>query len=213
MFHDLVPSTVHVAVTRADAPEDELFPEEAAHIARAVEKRRTEFASVRHCARRALAGLGIDRPPMVPGERGAPPWPDAVVGSLTHCDGLRAAVVARRTDVASVGIDAEPAQPLPDGVLETIALPAERAALRSLDPVAGRVLFSAKESVYKTWFPLTRSWLDFEEAQIELHDDGAFSARLLVEGPLVDGRRVQTLEGRWSVTDGLVGTAITLPRG
>jgi 4'-phosphopantetheinyl transferase EntD len=40
------------------------------------------------------------------------------------------------------------------------------------------VLFSAKETVYKAWFPLTHRWLGFEQASITInspmigHSDG-----------------------------------------
>ena len=86
---------------------------------------------------------------------------------MTHCAGYRAA--ARRPRPATwprVGIDAEPHGPLPDGVLDAIALARGAAALARLaarpDVRWDRLLFSAKESVYKAWFPLTRRWLGFE---------------------------------------------------
>ena len=74
-----------------------------------------------------------------------------------------------------------------------------------------RLLFSAKESVYKAWFPLTRRWLDFEEAVV-IPDpaEGTFTARLLVPGPVVDGRTLTGFPGRWMVDRGLVATAITV---
>lgn len=77
---------------------------------------------------------------------------------MTHCDGYGAAALVRLTDLASLGIDAEPDGPLPDGVLESIALPAEVALLRRLGGARpgvhwDRLLFSAKESVYKAWYP------------------------------------------------------------
>jgi 4'-phosphopantetheinyl transferase EntD len=81
-----------------------------------------------------------------------------------------------------------------------------------------RLLFSAKESVYKAWYPLTGKWLDFFEADIELFADdgparsGGLRAELLVPGPLVNGRRIQAFEGRWTVRRGLLATAVTVPR-
>ena len=36
----------------------------------------------------------------------------------------------------------------------------------------GRLLFSAKEAVYKAWYPLTGRWLGFEEARLTI-DPGA----------------------------------------
>jgi 4'-phosphopantetheinyl transferase EntD len=76
-----------------------------------------------------------------------------------------------------------------------------------------RLIFSAKESVYKAWFPLTRRWLDFDEAAITLDpSSGTFSARLLVPPPFVGGRSLTGFDGRFLVQDGLVLTAIVLPR-
>ena len=44
-----------------------------------------------------------------------------------------------------------------------------------------RVLFSAKESIYKAWFPLTGRWLGFEEASLSIDPAaGTFAARLHV---------------------------------
>ena len=80
-----------------------------------------------------------------------------------------------------------------------------------------RLLFSAKESVYKAWFPLARRWLGFEDARLSFDPGpdparGGFTARLLVEDlPSVAGRPVTTLTGRYAVADGLLATAIALP--
>ena len=118
----LLPATVRAAECRGDLAEP-LFPEEERAISRAVEKRRREFRTVRGCAAAALAALGRPRSPMVPGRRGDSPWPADLVGAMTHCDGYRAAAVARRADVAALGIDAEPHDVLPDGVLGMVAGP------------------------------------------------------------------------------------------
>jgi 4'-phosphopantetheinyl transferase EntD len=190
-----------------------LFPEEAAVVARAVDKRRREFAVVRVAARRALAELGHPAAPILPGERGAPQWPAGVVGSMTHCEGYQAAVVARADGFASIGIDAEPDLPLPDGVLRLVSLPDEQVALSDLaekQPAVNwdRLLFCAKEAVYKTWFPLTLQWLDFAEALVDLRPDGTFSALLQVPGPMVGATRLDGFEGRWLASDGLIVTAI-----
>ncbi|MFI0469938.1 4'-phosphopantetheinyl transferase [Saccharopolyspora sp. 5N102] len=211
MIGEILPGEARFSEAFDDRVDVELFPEEEAVISRAVAKRRTEFATVRHCAREALAALGHPPSPILPGERGAPGWPGGVVGSMTHCAGYRAAVVARAADLASVGVDAEPDAPLPDGVLEAIARPEELDLLRRLPagPHWDRLLFSAKESVYKTWFPLTRTWLDFAEASIELHPDGGtFHARLLAESPAAAGPPLREFHGRWLAAGGLVVTAI-----
>ena len=80
--------------------------------------------------------------------------------------------------------------------------------LRTPDPTLcpDRVLFSAKESVYKVWYPVTRSWLGFEDVDVRL-GDGTFVARIGRVGLGTD-----VLHGRWAVGDGLVVTAVALAR-
>ncbi|MFC4907580.1 4'-phosphopantetheinyl transferase family protein [Actinomadura gamaensis] len=216
MIEKLLPDAVAVAEEFGPPSPAPLLPGEEAAVARAVAKRRLEYASVRACARRALADIG--RPPVAlpPGERGAPAWPAGVVGSMTHCDGYRAAAVAPAASVAAVGIDAEPHAPLPDGVFEAIALPSEtfrHAALARTAPGVhwDRLLFSAKEAVYKAWFPVTRLWLDFEGADITLGPDGTFAVRVLRAPGPGEGPLPAAYSGRWLVADGLVATAVAEP--
>jgi enterobactin synthetase component D / holo-[acyl-carrier protein] synthase len=205
----ICPPAVRVVETNADVPGVVLFPEEVAAIASSVDKRRREFATVRWCARTALAELGVRPAPLVPGERGAPSWPDGVVGSMTHCEGLRAAAVASRRDVLTLGIDAEPDAALPDGVLRVVALPGELGALPSGGPVSwDRLLFCAKEAVYKAWFPLARRFLGFDEAAVAIDESGTFTARLLVPGPRVGGAEMTGFTGRWIAQNGLLAAAV-----
>jgi len=201
----------------ADPPGLAPLPEEEPLIARSVAKRRNEFITARYCARIALSELGYPPVPILKGDKGEPCWPDGVVGSLTHCTGYRGAVVGRRTQVRSVGVDAEPHDVLPHGVLDAISLPAERRAMAALprDCHWDRILFCAKESTYKAWYPLTKRWLGFEDAHITFDVDdaggaGGFLSRILIDPTALCGPPLTTLTGRWSVTDGLVLTAIVL---
>jgi len=212
----ILPAGVVAVTSSADVDDVDLFPAEAATLGRAVEKRRREFKTVRACTRVAYERLGLPAAPVVPGAHGEPSWSTGIVGSITHCDGYRACALARATDFLSIGIDAEPNAPLPDGLLEDIALPEERPALRELARQApgihwDRLLFSAKESVYKAWFPLAKRWLGFEDAIVTFdREAGAFAARLLVDGPIVSGRPLSALSGRWLTGNGLVVSAIAL---
>lgn len=197
-------------------PDVLLFPEEAAVVARAATSRRQEYSAARRCARRALGRLGLAPAPIVPGEMGAPMWPAGIVGSITHCAGYRAAALARRDDIVTIGIDAEPHEKLPDGVLDLVTTGPERVMLAELATTApgtswDRLLFSAKESVYKAWFPVTGRWLDFIEAQVTI-DPAAmlFTAQLLVPGPPMAGRWPRRFEGRYVIRNGLVLTAIAV---
>lgn len=203
----------------SDPPDLAPLPEEEPLIAKSVAKRRNEFVTVRHCARVALAELGLPPVPILKGDKGEPCWPDGVVGSLTHCTGFRGAVVGRCTAVRSLGIDAEPHDELPNGVLGAISLPEERAEIpRALSANLhwDRILFCAKEATYKAWFPLTKRWLGFEDAHITFEPDGpeastgGFVSRILIDPQALSGPPLTELRGRWSVERGLVLTAIAL---
>ena len=214
----LLPSSVAVEELWEHPADLGLFPGEAASVSRAVEKRQREFAAVRRCARAALTRLELPPAAILPGKRGEPVWPPGVVGSMTHCTGYAAAALAMSDDIAGLGVDAEPHGPLPDGVLDLTSLPGERARIARLtdqDPGThwDRLMFSMKEAVYKTWFPLTRRWLDFTEAETDVDPERrTFCARLLIPGPIVDGVRCNQFAGRWTIADGIVVTAIALCR-
>lgn len=209
VIEDLLPPPVVVRTARDDAAvAGALAPGEEEAVAGAVERRRAEFTTGRLLARAALEHLGVPAAAVPVGQRRAPVWPDGVVGSITHCAGLRAVAVARTRDVRSVGIDAERHAALPEGVLGAVSDEGERAHLARLPSGThwDTILFSAKESVYKTWFPLTGRWLGFEDAVLTPAPDGTFVADLCLTDAAVPAR----LQGRWAVREGLVLTAVAL---
>jgi 4'-phosphopantetheinyl transferase EntD len=211
----LVPPAVAVVSTRGDLTGIELFEEEELSVGRAVEKRRREFMTTRACARLALQRLGIAPVAIPNGQHGEPLWPDGVVGSITHTRGYAACAVAKASDVLTIGIDAERHEPLPPGVLEHVAFGRERAIAAEHDAQVhlDRLLFSAKEAVYKAWFPATGRWLGFEDVELDIDVAGAaFRARLLVPRPVMHGIRLAELRGRWCLGDGIVATVVVVAR-
>lgn len=216
----LLPASVAVAQWRngngLDGPptaDPAGFPEEEAAVARAIASRRQEFTVARACARRALQQLGLPPVSIPKGPSGEPQWPPAVVGSITHCAGYAAAVVARRSQVLTLGIDAEPNDPLPDGVLRLTASTDE---VTRLDRLAAthpgvqweRLAFCAKEAIYKAWFPVQHRWLGFEDVDIRIEPDGRFRSRLLAAA--WDAARFQECHGRWTLDDGVLLAAVVL---
>lgn len=214
---ELVPPAACAEEILGDDAQARLLPEEEHLVARAVASRRRDVTYARTCARRALARLGAPETPILRGKRGEPCWPGGVVGSMTHTAGYCAAAVAPGTHVRSLGIDAEPHDVLPKGVLTHVALPEEMSWLaeRGYEPVCwDRLLFSAKESVYKAWYPLTRRWLGFDDALITINPAReTFHAELLVDGHTQDGPPLSTLTGSFLLQESYVLTAVTIPRG
>ncbi len=216
MIEEILPGQVVAVEANDDSAEAMLFEEEQALLAGAVDKRRREFSTGRICAHSALRQLGYPASAILRGARGEPLWPEGVVGSITHCDGYRAAAVARSNKILTVGIDAEPHAQLPEGVLEQIVRTEELAALRRLgseEPQLhwDRLLFSAKESVYKACYPLSQRRLDFEQVSVAFDlSRRTFLARLLMTGPTLADEPLRVLSGRWMVEEGIALTAIAM---
>ncbi|MFF9150054.1 4'-phosphopantetheinyl transferase [Streptomyces sp. NPDC014861] len=220
LIEELLPAPHRVAEAFGDpAGPVPLFAEEERYVARAVPGRRREFATTRACARAALARLGEVPGPIPRDPRGAPVWPASTVGSMTHCAGYRAAVVARSDVVRAVGLDAEPNQPIGGGggALRMITNRQERshlAELASADPRVcwDRLLFSAKESVYKAWYPLTGGWLGFEDVTVTFDlPSRSFTADLTPPGHPAGRPAATGFRGLWTVRRGLVLTAVSVP--
>jgi len=207
MIAALLPRYVISAELPPDTQPAQLYPEELSGLADAVHVRRREFALGRQCARAALVGLGYP-PAIIPiGESGAPVWPRGCFGSITHCRGFVGAAVGRAEDVSGVGIDAEPAEALEPRVASAVCTGEER--LWVLDQAARstpwtKVLFSAKEAIYKCVYPRTRMRLDFLDVTVRIQSDGTFAAT----SSRVDLSR---LRGHWLRSDTLVLTTAVEP--
>jgi 4'-phosphopantetheinyl transferase EntD len=196
-----------------------LLPEEEACLSpRAIAKRRREFTAGRVCARAALERLGIRGFALVAGPDRSPVWPSGIVGSLSHCGDYCGVAIARRGEIAGVGFDVERARPLEGRVASIICTPPETRRFESepgLPPGLGAMLvFCAKESTYKCWHPITRTFLDFHDVEIDLAPEaGTFTARIVGTrgAAAAAGRRgLETLRGRFAWNDAYVFAGVTL---
>jgi 4'-phosphopantetheinyl transferase EntD len=171
-FASLFPAGVVAAELRTPGDPSLLEPEEALAVARAVPRRAQEFAAGRLCARRALAEFGIvDFPVRAAGDR-QPIWPEFLVGSVTHTQGICAAVLAARTRLAAIGVDTEVAGAVKRELWARICVAAELAWLESLEIAApaAALIFSAKEAFYKCLYSWCGARLNFHDVRITVSD-------------------------------------------
>jgi 4'-phosphopantetheinyl transferase EntD len=201
---------VCVAEAVPELVDDRLFPAEYDYIRGAAPRRRAEFGAARLCARRALAELGVDPVPLVPGPDRAPSWPSGVAGSISHTDGLCAAAVARVPQVRALGLDVEALRPVEATTIDRVLTARERAWL-DRRPAAARerlalMLFSAKEAFYKCQYAITREFLDFPDVEVEPDlEAGTFEARVVRSGWPADAARAS---GRFAFTDRRVACGV-----
>lgn len=133
--------------------------------ARTLAARRASGAA-RIVARRLLAELGREACALPKEPSGAPRWPEGIVGSLAHDDRVAVAALGLQRN-AGVGVDVEPAAMLPPDMLDLVATPRERRGIAA-DPFGGRLLFTAKEAVYKAVQPLDGIFLEFHDIEVDL---------------------------------------------
>jgi 4'-phosphopantetheinyl transferase EntD len=129
---------------------------------------RRASGAARWIAHGLLAELGVSDAAILRAPTGAPVWPDGITGSLAHDDDMAVAAVAPIGHISALGIDVEPAQPLPDDILALVATPADRIDVADRH-LAGRILFAAKEAVYKASYPLDREVLGYEDITVDLN--------------------------------------------
>ena len=175
----------------------------------AAERRRLEFRSGRAAAREALGALGVIASPILTGARGEPRWPAGIVGSISHAETCSAAVVARAGDYIGLGVDVETDLPVGEAFARRVCSARELARCAELgEPeTLARVVFSAKESVYKLQYPLTQTVLYWSDLEILLNN-GNFSARFLNACPPF--RMEQVLHGSWIRGQGVILSGIAL---
>lgn len=197
-----------------------LFSEEEAYIRNAVPARRSEFSAGRAAARKALAKAGGAVGPIIAESDRCPRWPASFCGSITHCEGFCSAVVARSRDAFGVGFDAEEAKPLGSDLHHLVCCPNDMDHFCGLPRLEGvdwpKLAFSAKESFYKCYYPIARSFLGFRDVSVifsvsaENDRSGTFS--IVIENKLRSmPRHSADFIGRWLVHGGRVYTGVTLP--
>jgi 4'-phosphopantetheinyl transferase EntD len=214
-WRELLPPCVRLVQASREMWATPATAREQAVVERAVPQRQREFQAGRGAARAALHSLGITGFDLLAGAQRQPLWPEGVVGSITHARGHCAAAVALESDVLALGIDVEAATPLAPDLVEQVCSWAERRAVDELgDPLAAlgaKLVFSAKEAVFKAYFPEVGQLLDFLDAQVTIRPQtGEFVAELHPGVPRLFGERLVT--GRFALHDRLLFTAVAIPK-
>jgi 4'-phosphopantetheinyl transferase EntD len=210
----ILPKEVESAETFEYVRDLQLFPEELKSVECAMEKRRLEFATGRWCARRVFQKLGYPELAVPAGSHREPLWPTGMNGSITHCDGYCGAAISCSKHILSLGIDAELHTPLPAETLDLVVGLAERKALSSRGGKYihwDKLIFSAKESIFKAWFPLNKTWLGFEDVRVEFsNQSNTFAAHIASERRNVGQVPLPVLYGQYEVMSPFIFTSVVI---
>ncbi len=189
-----IPCSCAVGV-RGEGRIEDLFRDEVPSIAGAVVKRQVEFAAGRAAARDALQGVGLRRVSIPSSKDRVPLWPDGYVGSISHSAGAAVAVVARKSDIVTLGIDLELSSSVVEDIWPEVLSSRERRWILTQSPDVrnawATVVFCAKEAFYKAQYMRTGTWLGFSDVDVEFMDD---EQSLIVRTlhPMFLGRSAQT---------------------
>ena len=151
-------------------PEEEILVREITS-----ESRKQHFLAGRSCARMALSRFGLgDQPVLRNSKTREPIWPDGFFGTITHTRDWAAAAVVRKREFQGIGIDLESLERKVDpNICRHVCVAEELQWLESLETnqaeKALKLLFSAKESIFKAYFPSTRIYLHFHDALVLLN--------------------------------------------
>lgn len=148
-----------------DGDEAALLPDEARSIPSRHSERLRASGAARLAARRLLREAGLGDRAVPRGASGEPIWPAGWTGSLAHDETMALAALGRIEDVRSLGVDVEPREPLPEELLALVVGSQDRLPSPA-GPESARLVFSAKEAVYKAVFPLDRRILDYEDIAV-----------------------------------------------
>jgi len=212
LFRRLLGPNVETEEVDPHAVQGGLLKSEEALVDGAARTRIEQFTAGRVCSRIALGRLGVAATtPILRGEDRAPIWPPGFIGSISHTDTWCAAAVARTDGIRSLGIDLESSAPLKEALLRRVCTPKERDWLHQLPApgVTGKIVFSAKEAIYKCQYPLSNQFLGFHAVEVELGDDSFQAVFQQEAGGFKPG---DVISGRYLVEEGLVASACELPR-
>ena len=150
-------------------------PAEWRDIEHAAPARQKEFIAGRSLVRQLAYSLGLPDAPIRRATDRSPHWPTDRRGSLSHCATLCAGAISKYDAAQSIGIDVERIGRVEAKLWPTLFTDREQYYLDRLEPAVARleatIFFSAKESFYKCQYPLTQSWVGFQDVELERLED------------------------------------------
>ncbi|MCU7930404.1 MAG: 4'-phosphopantetheinyl transferase superfamily protein [Candidatus Thiodiazotropha sp. (ex Codakia rugifera)] len=162
----LFPPSVIITIASNEMWSTPLCTEEEQLIEGAVEKRQREFRAGRNAAHAILNQLNAPSGPILRGEKRQPTWPAGFLGSITHCRERCVVACTKKGDLLSLGLDVEPLSPLSKGIARYIDTPEETQFKLQHETLPARLFFSAKESLYKCYYPLIGRYFGFQSINL-----------------------------------------------
>ena len=181
------------------------------------ESRKVQFLMGREVAHSALSKFGFVDFPILHDEKRVPIWPNNIVGSITHTNQFAASMIGWEKDWLGIGIDAESIHRKIELKLQaSICGVEEREWMSSFSEEEQkkylRIIFSIKESIYKSIYPIGRVFFYFHDAQVFLTPQNqSFHFILLKDCGNIFSTGFQGT-GKYYIQNEILLSALCLPR-
>jgi 4'-phosphopantetheinyl transferase EntD len=186
--------------------------EEERLIVGSVTKRQRQFRAGRNAAHAALRQLDAPGEPLLRGENRQPIWPQGFFGSISHCDDSCVAACAKHGAIVSLGLDVEPLEPLKPGLARYIETEDEQGFMQRHPELPPRLIFSAKESLYKCYYPLVQCFFGFHSVVLDIDIPRQRYRFRPAAACSIDFPRDLTFHGRYLLTENHLYTSCFLTK-
>jgi len=165
-----LPQQVVASFTKMDVSDKELFPEEKILSHDFEPQRKLDFMRGRYCAHKSLSKIG-QLSAVGKNADGSPIWPDKITGSISHSSILSGAIVAKKEDYSSIGLDIEVIGRIQKSLWPMLFKESEINYISKLplseQSIWSTVIFSLKEAYFKMVHPLTKIGLEPEDVEVD----------------------------------------------
>jgi len=155
------------------ADKDALMAEEKVLFRKAADSVKASSGAARHLARSILVEKRLAPVAILKGSDGAPIWPYAITGSLSHTPKFAFAAIASSTQFKGIGIDIEEFEVFP---AELATLIMTKSECRRYGLAAACRLFSIKEACYKACYHCDRVFFSFQDIEVDLDTSTAVTS-------------------------------------
>jgi 4'-phosphopantetheinyl transferase EntD len=158
-----------------------------------------------------MSRLGLPLKPLLACPDRTPIWPPGVIGSISHTSQFAFAAVSSEAYFQGLGVDVEEGGALPGDIVAHVCAPSELKYLGQWSAEVGgdaaKLLFSAKEAFYKSYYPTRRRFLEFLDVAIALRPaHNSFEITLVHDRSLDEA----TISGRFGWALGHVFSIVTI---
>ncbi|EWH10072.1 phosphopantetheinyl transferase [Catenovulum agarivorans DS-2] len=211
--------TAHFSVAECDISYwQRLFGSQGINIDKMRQKRCAEFVAGRYLAWLAIKQLtGTEHEVLAIGEDRAPVWPKGMIGCISHSNGQVVVMVKRQSQQSLLGVDIEKCLSIEQAknlhqefinVRELAVVEQSKVSETLSFSAFVTLIFSAKETIYKAYYPLVKTFFSFDAVELVSHKPNQLIFKITDAFPSLDAAFLAggLIAVNWTLQDDMVVT-------